>query len=45
MLYDGNFEWDCSSGTFDADGDCPVTMPVVRVVIIDDKAYDPPSAW
>ena len=45
VLYDSNFEWDCSSGTFDADGDCPVTMPVVRVVIIDDKAYDPPSAW
>ena len=45
VVYDSNFEWDCSSGTFDADGDCPVTMPVVRVVIIDDKAYDPPSAW
>lgn len=45
VLYDVGFEWDCSSGTFDADGDCPVTMPVVRVIIIDDKAYDPPSAW
>ena len=45
VLYDSNFEWDCSSGVMEENGNCPVTMPVVRVIIIDDKAYDPPSAW
>jgi hypothetical protein len=45
VLYSSSFEWDCSSGTFDADGDCPVEMPVVRVVIIDDKPALRPEAW
>jgi len=44
-LYQNYFEWDCSSGTLDEDGDCPVEMPVVRVVIIDDKPALRPEAW
>lgn len=38
-------EWDCSSGALDVDGDCPIEMPVVRVVIFDDKPALRPEAW
>ena len=45
VLFENRFEWDCSSGMLDADGDCPVEMPVVRVVIIDDKPARRPESW
>ncbi len=37
---------DCTSYT-SSDGDCPLRSDLakLRVVILDDKAYDPPSAW
>jgi hypothetical protein len=45
VLYPSYMQWDCSSGVLDEDGDCPVEIPVVRVVIIDDKPALRPEAW
>jgi hypothetical protein len=45
VLYPSYMQRDCSSGVLEEDGNCPVEIPVVRVVIIDDKPALRPEAW